>query len=298
MSAARVLAQAKVNLFLHVLAREAGGHHQLETLFQRLELGDDVAVRVGGRGRTLDCRGADVGPVERNLAWRAAEAYAEAAGWPHGFAIEIDKRIPVGGGLGGGSADAGAVLRLLDALAPRPLAADALLALAGRLGADVPFLATDAARALAWGRGDRLQLLPPLPRRQVALVLPPVGVATADAYAWLAEARAGAVAAPRALAADQLATWAGVAAVAANDFEAPVAARVAAVAAVAEARALFEPPLPPGVVPGIFRMSGSGSSWFLVIADERLSLAVESTAAWRVVWTHSAERAAPIEPLA
>lgn len=297
MSAARVPAQAKINLFLHVLAREAGGHHQLETLFQRLELADDVVVRTGARGRSLDCRGADVGPVERNLAWRAAVAYAEAAGWPDGFAIEIDKRIPVGGGLGGGSADAGAVLRALDALAPRPLPTEALLAVAGRLGADVPFLATDAARALAWGRGDRLHVLPALPRRQVALVLPPVGVPTASAYAWLAEARAGAVAAPRVLAAGQLDTWAGVAAVAANDFEAPVAAHVPAVAAVADARGLFDPPLPPGVAPNIFRMSGSGSSWFLLIGDERLSLTVDDAPAWRVAWTHSAERAAPVERL-
>ena len=72
---ARVVAQAKINLFLRVLAREASGYHQLETLFQRLELGDDVIVRTGVAGRTLDCRGADVGPTERNLAWRAAEAY-------------------------------------------------------------------------------------------------------------------------------------------------------------------------------------------------------------------------------
>src|SRR5262245_8589530 len=116
---ARTLAQAKVNLFLRVLAREANGYHQLETLFCRLELGDDVAVRVGVGGRSLDCTGGvlppdGLGPVERNLAWRAAVMYAEATGWPNDWAIEIAKRIPVGGGLGGGSADAGAVLRCLN----------------------------------------------------------------------------------------------------------------------------------------------------------------------------------------
>ena len=92
---AAVVAQAKINLFLRILAREHSGFHQLETLFQRLELGDDVRVRVGVPGRALDCRGADVGPVERNLAWRVAVGYAEATGWPEGFSIEIDKRIPV-----------------------------------------------------------------------------------------------------------------------------------------------------------------------------------------------------------
>ena len=140
---AHVVAQAKVNLFLRILAREASGHHQLETLFQRLELGDDVRVRVGVPGRSLDCGGADdLGPTARNLAWRAAQVYHEATGWPDGWAIEIEKRIPVGGGLGGGSADAGAVLRCLNALAPRPLSAGGLLALAAPLGAAVPFLAT------------------------------------------------------------------------------------------------------------------------------------------------------------
>src|SRR5215510_3694251 len=96
---ARTLAQAKVNLFLRVLAREASGYHQLETLFCRLDLGDDVVVRTNGRGRSLDCTGDVIppnglGPVEWNLAWRAATAYADATGWPNDFAIEIEKRIP------------------------------------------------------------------------------------------------------------------------------------------------------------------------------------------------------------
>ncbi|MDF1505979.1 hypothetical protein PYV61_23705, partial [Roseisolibacter sp. H3M3-2] len=183
---ARVVAQAKVNLFLRVLAREDSGYHQLETLFQRLELGDDVTVRVGVRGRSLDCGGADLGPVERNLAWRAAEAYRAATGWPDGHAIEIRKRIPVGGGLGGGSADAGAVLRALGALAATPLAADGLLGLAAPLGADVPFLTAEAPLALAWGRGERMLALPPLPARPVWLALSDAGVPTAWAFGALA----------------------------------------------------------------------------------------------------------------
>ena len=288
MSAARVVAQAKVNLFLHVLAREASGYHQLETLFQRLALGDDVRLRAGVRGSTLDCRGADVGPVERNLAWRAALAYAAATGWPDGFAIEVEKRIPVGGGLGGGSADAGAVLRLLNALAPAPLPADRLLDLALPLGADVPFLATEDARALAWGRGERLLPLPPLPRRRVALLLPPVGVPTADAFAWLAADRVGAAPTPRRLPLDRLGDWAGVATLAANDFEGPVAARVPEVAALAERRR--------AIGGGTYLMSGSGSSWFL-IPDDDGGTADADGAAWRTVWTETAERVAPVERL-
>src|SRR6185312_4792904 len=136
-TAARVVAHAKLNLLLHVLDRRSDGYHDIATWLVRLALGDDVVVRVRPSGRGVECRGADVGPPERNLALRAAEAYVEAARWPAGFAIEIDKRIPVGGGLGGGSADAGAVLRALDALAPEPLGEDRLIEIAARLGSDV-----------------------------------------------------------------------------------------------------------------------------------------------------------------
>ncbi|MGZ8378184.1 MAG: 4-(cytidine 5'-diphospho)-2-C-methyl-D-erythritol kinase [Gemmatirosa sp.] len=223
MREASVLAQAKINLFLRVLAREASGYHQLETLFQRLELGDDVRVRVDVSGRTLDCGGADVGPVARNLAWRAAEAYHAATGWPDAWAIEIEKRIPVGGGLGGGSADAGAVLRCLNALAPQPLSAGELLALGAPLGADVPALTTEAPLTLAWGRGERMLALPPLPPRRVHLALFGEGVSTAEAYGALAARRDGELR-PRPIlwAPDRLARWDDVALVATNDFEAVV----------------------------------------------------------------------------
>ena len=191
MRTATVIAQAKVNLFLKVLAREADGHHQLETLFCRLTLGDVVTVRTTSHGRSLECVGpamplGGLGTVEDNLAWRAAAAFVDAAGWPHGFAIEITKHIPVGGGLGGGSADAGAVLRALNALAPNPLTPERLLQLASSLGADVPFLTQDESPlALAWGRGERLLILPPLPARACLLFAFPFGVATSDAFGWM-----------------------------------------------------------------------------------------------------------------
>ncbi|HEX6060117.1 MAG TPA: 4-(cytidine 5'-diphospho)-2-C-methyl-D-erythritol kinase [Gemmatimonadaceae bacterium] len=235
--AASVTAQAKVNLALRVLARERSGYHQIETLFARLDLGDEVRVRTGVAGRSLDAAGpampaAGLGPIDRNLAWRAAAAYAEATGWPRGFAIEIEKRIPVGGGLAGGSADAGAVLRLLDHLNPSPVGAERLLALATPLGADVPFLASEAALALGWGRGERLLALPALPPREVRLVVPPFGVATADAYAWLAASRERTPEA-RLLEGASLAHWSGVAAIASNDFEPVVFGRHPELSAIA-----------------------------------------------------------------
>lgn len=224
MASARVVAQAKVNLFLRVLAREASGYHQLETLYCRLALGDEVRVRATDGARSLDCAGAalppsGLGPVERNLAWRAATAFAEAMGWPRGFAIEIEKRIPVGGGLGGGSADAGAVLRALNALAPAPFPPHTLLRIAGGLGADVPFLTQDASPlALGWGRGDRLLTLPALPARPCLLFVFPFGIATADAYRWLGESPASA---PLAVAyhAGGFASWREVEVMAYNEFE-------------------------------------------------------------------------------
>jgi 4-diphosphocytidyl-2-C-methyl-D-erythritol kinase len=235
---ARVVAQAKVNLLLRILAREAGGYHGLETLFCRLALGDDVEVWALDRAeRTLDVAGADTGPVEKNLAWRAALAFQERAAWPAGFAIRIEKRVPVGGGLGGGSADAGAVLRALNALAPRPLPQPELLALALPLGSDVPFLTTTLPLALAWSRGERMLALPALPSRRAVLATFPAGVPTADAYRWLAESRGEWRPAAAALDPRELASWEGVRAQAVNDFEPVVFAHRAEIGQVRSALA-------------------------------------------------------------
>jgi 4-diphosphocytidyl-2-C-methyl-D-erythritol kinase len=222
--AARVPAQAKINLCLRVLAREAGGHHQLETIFCRLELADEILVRTGGTGRSIDCRGADCGPTERNLAWRAAMALRDAGG-PDSFAIEIEKRIPVGGGLGGGSADAGAVLRALNALSNRPLRPERLLSLAVSLGADVPFATATHPLALAWGRGERMLELDPPPPAAVLLAVPPFAVSTAEAYGWLAAERGDVVPEARSFTRAELATWPSLATLAENAFEPPVERR-------------------------------------------------------------------------
>lgn len=287
---ARVHAQAKVNLLLRVLAREASGYHQLETLFARIDLADAVEVAVDTSGREVRCHGADVGPMEKNLAFRAADAFLEATGWRTGFAITIEKRIPMGGGLGGGSADAGAVLRALNALAPTPLAPDALATIAVGLGADVPFLTTEHPLALAWGRGERLLALPALPPRALLLCLPPFGVATAAAFGWVAEARAtSTLAAPAPLTLAQLASWDGVAQLAANDFEPAVVARHPEIGGCLQALT--------SAGAEVARMSGSGSTVFGVFAREMPSMATELPAGTRLVATRFAERVAPVERL-
>jgi len=302
--AARVAAQAKVNLRLRILARETSGYHQLETLFLRLALADDMLVHATVGARSLDVAGEvdprQLGPTERNLAWRAANAYAAATGWPAGFAIELTKRIPVGGGLGGGSADAGAVLRALDAMAPAPVGEPALLAIAARLGADVPFLASTSAFALAWGRGERLLTLAAPDEREILLVLPPFAVSTAEAYGWLAAVRESggrhnaADSAIDRLEAGTLADWTTIARLATNDFEPVVAARHPAVGSVLQRlRAL-------GCAPAM--LSGSGSTIFGVLpraarVDVPRFESAYGGPAPKVVLTHSATAVEPVVPV-
>lgn len=240
-------APAKVNLFLRVLAREESGYHQIETLFQALELADDVALEPvrsptprfrdspDALGIELEVDGVPaqaLGPPEQNLAVRAARLFFEAV--PRfqedfsGLRIRLHKRIPHGAGLGGGSSDAATVLRGLNELLERPMDAGALATLGARLGADVAFFLCGSPLALAWGRGDRLLPLPPLPPVPVVLLLPPRRIATPDAYGVLARARAEAghpTPPARVFASDSApwGDWTRVAREAENDFEGALA---------------------------------------------------------------------------
>jgi len=301
MPVARVAAQAKINLFLRVGARRDDGYHDVVTMLQLIDLADEVIVRVGGAGRTLHVAGPQLpsdglGPTDSNLAYRAAMAYIGRAGWPNGFSIELHKHIPARGGLGGGSSDAGAVLRALDALNERPLGRAALLELAGGLGADVPFFAAGSGRALATGRGDELGDLDPLPARDVLLAVPAFGVPTVDAYRWLDEDRAGGPGVPLPMPDPNRRDWmapvsasgddewrmAGLAAV--NDFGPVVERRHPQLARI---RATF-------TELGAFMalMSGSGSAVFGIFADvPRLPVDV----AGLVMRTRTSTRVVPVE---
>ena len=259
--AASIVAQAKLNLHLKVLSREESGFHSIETIFHRIDLGDDISVHATDGFRSIDVEGADLGAAESNLAFRAAAAYAVRAGWPRGFQIELSKRVPVGAGMGGGSADAAAVLRALDSLAPIPMGTHALMEIAASLGADVPFLASNAVMALAWGRGERVLALPPLPRQDVILMTPEFSVSTADAYAWLDDDWRGGRPSPAETSfltnVAHLAGWNGIADFAHNDFEAAVVARhpelAAMLARLRNSRAIFS------------GMTGSGSTLFGIL---------------------------------
>ena len=266
--AARLAAQAKVNLALRVGPRGADGYHEVATIYARIDLTDDVVVRPLRSGVTSrvvrnGLPDESVGPDERNLALLAARAYMREAGWPSGCGVDIDKRIPVGGGLGGGSADAGTVLRALDSLAPRPLGADRLARIAASLGADVPFLTLDAPIALGTGRGDAIEVLERLPPRWLALVLPRFSVSTSDAYGWLDADRARDghdapldPASLRRAARD----WDVLAAAATNDLQTPVAARHPLIEAYCSALR--------NAGARLALMSGSGSAVFGLFTEE------------------------------
>ena len=164
-------APAKLNLFLHVLGRRGDGYHELQTVFQLLDFGDRVRLRVRADG-VIRLAGALPGVAAADdLTVRAARLLAAHAGCRRGVDIEVDKRIPVGGGLGGGSSDAATALVALDRL-------DELATLGARLGADVPVFVRGRS-AWAGGVGDRLEPVRIRPAAWYAVVTPPVTVPTA-----------------------------------------------------------------------------------------------------------------------
>jgi 4-diphosphocytidyl-2-C-methyl-D-erythritol kinase len=262
-AALAVFAPAKLNLFLRVLARDTDGFHGLETLFCPVDLADELrGERREGTGVTIEVEGADVGPAEKNLAVRAAALVLQATGNRFAVHLRLLKRIPVQAGLGGGSSDAAAALVLVNQLAGNPVPRHELLQLAARLGSDIPFCLSGGALALAWGRGERLLRLPPLPAAPVLLLLPPVPIATAEAYGWLDAARpSGSRRGAVALDLDALSRWGDIGRMAGNDFESPVFGRHP------EVRAAFEALV--GTRPLVCRMSGSGSALFAVYRSER-----------------------------
>ncbi|HEU5219884.1 MAG TPA: 4-(cytidine 5'-diphospho)-2-C-methyl-D-erythritol kinase, partial [Gemmatimonadales bacterium] len=249
-----VAAHAKINLFLRILSREADGYHGIETLFCRLALADSLtARRTDGRDVVLEVEGADTGPADKNLALRGARAVINATGNRFGVHLHLTKRIPVGAGLGGGSADAAAALSLVNQLAGNAIPHAELLHHAAALGADVPFCLSGASLALAWGHGERMLALPALPPAPMLLLSPPVQVNTAEAYGWVDSAR-GPAHHRGALCLDPaaLVSWSDVARMGGNDFESVVFGKLPPVRAAFEAAAQTHPLL--------CRMSGSGST--------------------------------------
>ena len=155
---------AKVNLTLDVLGKREDGYHDLQSVMQTLSIRDDVEIDVGtGKPWSLSCSREDLPQDERNLAWKSAKVFCEQLKIdPQGLAIRITKRIPSEAGLGGGSADAAAVLRALNRAYDAPLSIPALCELGAQVGSDVPFCVMGGT-AIVEGRGELLTKLPPAP---------------------------------------------------------------------------------------------------------------------------------------
>ena len=169
-------APAKLNLFLHVLGRRADGYHELQTVFRLIDLADEVVVGLRNDG---DLRFS--GPFgDENLCVRAARLLKEATRTPLGCDMRLEKRIPVGGGLGGGSSDAATVLIVLNRLWQCGHDRRSLMALGAKLGADVPFFLYGR-NALGEGIGERLTPLD-LPPAWYLVLTPQVSVSTKETY--------------------------------------------------------------------------------------------------------------------
>ena len=285
-SAVCIRAHAKINLDLRVLGPRADGFHELRTVFQAISLYDTIACVPREGPFSIECATAGV-PLDRsNLIWRAAAALWRALRRPgevRDVGIQLEKRIPLQAGLGGGSADAAATLMGLARMWRVPVGPAQLTDVAASLGADVPFFLAGGT-ALGLGRGDEIYPLADLPTHWVVLLIPGFGVSTSDAYGWWDTERE--LGRPSAREPQHVpGPWPSRAAQMINDLEAPIARhhpeidqmkaalrRVGALAAV---------------------MSGSGSTVFGLFQRRKEALeAVDRLAGsgWRVLLTESLGR--------
>ena len=174
---------AKVNLTLDVLGKREDGYHDIKSVMQTISIRDDIEIDVGtGKPWCLTCSDERIPTDERNLAWKAAEVFcSELHKDPGGIEIRITKRIPTEAGLGGGSADAAAVLRALNRHYGSPLSIMALAELGAQIGSDVPFCVL-CGTAMAEGRGERLRKLADLPDCFFVVCKPDFSCSTAELY--------------------------------------------------------------------------------------------------------------------
>ena len=165
-------APAKINLYLNVLNKRPDGFHNIETIFEKVDLCDRITLRIRRRGIKIYCRQKEVPCDKRNLCFKAAQMLLERFNCPYGVTIKIVKRIPVAAGLGGGSSDAASVLLGLNRLFHLRLGQDELLQMASALGADVPLFILPDSRALGRGKGEILTPLELKGKNWYVLVVP------------------------------------------------------------------------------------------------------------------------------
>jgi 4-diphosphocytidyl-2-C-methyl-D-erythritol kinase len=173
-------AYAKLNLSLRVLGSEADGFHTITSLVQTIDLSDTITVREG-RGALHVKNDAGI-PSSEDLVTKAATLLLAEKGCKKGIHIQVEKRIPIGAGLGGGSSDAAATLWAIDQLTPPPLSQEHLVHLATYIGSDVPLFLTGG-RMCVRGRGEQIRPLPARGEEYFLLVVPPIRCSTSTVYA-------------------------------------------------------------------------------------------------------------------
>jgi 4-diphosphocytidyl-2-C-methyl-D-erythritol kinase len=228
MTEVRIPAFAKINLRLDILGKRADGYHELRTIFQTLSLHDELRLRTSKRpGIALTIRGNSFlasEPVHKNLAYRAVDAVKRKLKIGGGVEIELQKKIPAGGGLGGGSSDAVAAMLGYLKLTKRKLTTAQMMEIAASLGADVPFFLFGG-RALGVNRGDEIYPLQDISKMHLLVVVPrEIRVPTPDAFRWVNAKPLGltkSVIDPKLLQFCAL-SWSAQGSGLSNDFEGPV----------------------------------------------------------------------------
>ena len=181
-------AYAKLNLTLDVTGKRPDGYHDIKSVMQTISIRDDIEIDVDtGKPWRLLCDKEGIPTDERNLAWKAARVFLDAVKKdPNGLEIRITKRIPSEAGMGGGSADAAAVLRALNRHYGEPFSIGALAELGSQVGSDVPFC-TICGTAMVEGRGEKLRMLPNMPDCVFVVCKPEFSVSTPELYRKLDE---------------------------------------------------------------------------------------------------------------
>lgn len=250
-------AYAKINLGLHIVGKRGDGYHDIETIFHRTALCDDITVEPSDR-ITVTCSVPGVPTDEQNHCWKAVELLRNALGLHTGASVAITKRIPTGAGLGGGSSDAAAVLRMLPMVWNVPAPMELLHSVALRIGSDVPYFLTDST-AYAEGRGETLRSVPLDLPYWILLVNPNIHISTPWAYGALAARRNGAFPVRPSLGERFAADPLGTVLSAVNDFEEVVFEHHPSIGSIKQQL------LSAGALSSV--MSGSGSTVYGLFAD-------------------------------
>ena len=177
----RLKAHAKINLYLNVLNRREEGYHEIQTLMQSVELSDEIRVMPLLSAIEVHCEHPGLANYQKNLAFKAAKLLKDSTGVNYGARIEIEKNIPLGAGLAGGSADAAAVFIALNRLWDTRLSLTELQGFGAKLGSDIPFC-LQGGTFLASGRGEKLERITPFPEAAIVIATPEFSLSTAKIY--------------------------------------------------------------------------------------------------------------------